>query len=69
MNMFDVVDMVATVQQHIDQGISFTLFLTDQMKTRDLSRIDLYAHHRGIKTLYYARTKDITQEVCLSCSV
>jgi len=69
MNMFDVVDMVATVQQHIDQGISFTLFLTDQMTTRDLSRIDLYAHHRGIKTLYYARTKDITQEVCLSCSV
>jgi ribonucleoside-diphosphate reductase alpha chain len=69
MNMFDVVDMVATVQQHIDQGISFTLFLTDQMTTRDLSRIDLYAHHRGVKTLYYARTKDITQEVCLSCSV
>jgi len=69
MDMFDVIDMVATVQQHIDQGISFTLFLTDKMSTRDLSKIDLYAHFSGIKTLYYARTKDTTQEDCISCSV
>jgi len=69
MNMFDVVDMIATVQQHIDQGISFTLFLTDQMTTRDLSKIDLYAHHKGIKTLYYARTLDTTQAECVSCTV
>ena len=69
MNMFDVVDMIATIQQHIDQGISFTLFLTDQMTTRDLSRIDIYAHHKGIKTLYYARTLDTTQAECVSCTV
>lgn len=49
MDMFKVVDMIATIQQHIDQGISFTLFLKDTMTTRDLNRIDLYAHHRGIK--------------------
>lgn len=69
MNMFKVVDMIATIQQHVDQGISFTLFLKDTMTTRDLNRIDLYAHHRGIKTLYYARTKDTGQEGCLSCAV
>nr|WP_262982636.1 class 1b ribonucleoside-diphosphate reductase subunit alpha [Bacillus sp. LLTC93] len=69
MDMFKVVDMIATIQQHIDQGISFTLFLKDTMTTRDLNRIDLYAHHKGIKTLYYARTKDTTQEGCLSCAV
>ncbi|MGV3093623.1 class 1b ribonucleoside-diphosphate reductase subunit alpha [Streptococcus pluranimalium] len=69
MDMFKVVDMIATIQQHIDQGISFTLFLKDTMTTRDLNRIDLYAHHKGIKTLYYARTKDTTQESCLSCVV
>ncbi|URO01865.1 ribonucleoside-diphosphate reductase subunit alpha [Bacillus phage 268TH002] len=69
MDMFKVVDMIATIQQHVDQGISFTLFLKDTMTTRDLNRIDLYAHHRGIKTLYYARTKDTTQEGCLSCVV
>ncbi|MEC1870355.1 class 1b ribonucleoside-diphosphate reductase subunit alpha [Bacillus paralicheniformis] len=69
MDMFKVVDMIATIQQHVDQGISFTLFLKDTMTTRDLNRIDLYAHHRGIKTLYYARTKDTTAEGCLSCVV
>lgn len=69
MDMFKVVDMIATIQQHIDQGISFTLFMKDTHTTRDLNRIDLYAHHRGIKTLYYARTKDTSREVCLSCSV
>ncbi|MGF0223573.1 class 1b ribonucleoside-diphosphate reductase subunit alpha [Bacillus velezensis] len=69
MDMFKVVDLIATIQQHVDQGISFTLFLKDTMTTRDLNRIDLYAHHKGIKTLYYARTKDTTQEGCLSCAV
>ncbi|GIN55123.1 MULTISPECIES: class 1b ribonucleoside-diphosphate reductase subunit alpha [Bacillus subtilis group] len=69
MDMFKVVDLIATIQKHVDQGISFTLFLKDTMTTRDLSRIDLYAHHKGIKTLYYARTKDTGQEGCLSCVV
>ncbi|MED4845901.1 class 1b ribonucleoside-diphosphate reductase subunit alpha [Bacillus atrophaeus] len=69
MDMFKVVDLIATIQQHVDQGISFTLFLKDTMTTRDLNRIDLYAHHKGIKTLYYARTKDTGQDSCLSCLV
>ncbi len=69
MDMFKVVDMIGTIQQHIDQGISFTLFLKDTMTTRDLNRIDLYAHHKGVKTIYYARTKDTGQDDCLSCVV
>lgn len=69
MDMFKVIDLISTIQTHVDQGISFTLFLKDTMTTRDLNRIDLYAHHKGIKTLYYARTKDTTQEGCLSCVV
>ncbi|MBW5446971.1 class 1b ribonucleoside-diphosphate reductase subunit alpha [Cohnella sp. CFH 77786] len=69
MGMYAVVDMISTIQQHVDQGISFTLFLKDTMSTRDLTKIDLYAHHKGIKTLYYARTKDTSQDTCLSCVV
>jgi ribonucleoside-diphosphate reductase alpha chain len=69
MDMFRVVDMISTIQQHVDQGISFTLFLKDTHTTRDLNKIDLYAHHKGIKTLYYMRTKDTSRETCLSCSV
>lgn len=69
MDMMRVVDMIATIQRHVDQGISFTLFLKDTHTTRDLTRIDLYAHYRGIKTLYYARTKDMGAEGCTSCAV
>lgn len=69
MNMLRVVDMIATIQQHVDQGISFTLFLKDSMTTRDVNKIDIYAHHRGVKTLYYARTKDTGVDECLSCTV
>lgn len=69
MNMFKVIDLIATIQEHVDQGISFTVFVTDKMTTRDLNRIDLYAHHKGIKTLYYVRAKDTSREDCLSCVV
>ncbi|WP_338335496.1 ribonucleotide reductase N-terminal alpha domain-containing protein [Bacillus altitudinis] len=69
MDMFKVIDLISTIQTHVDQGISFTLFLKDTMTTRDLNRIDLYAHHKGNKTLYYARTKDTGQDSCLSCVV
>lgn len=69
MDMMRVVDLIATIQKHVDQGISFTLFLRDTMTTRDVSRYSLYAHHKGIKTLYYARTKDTTADACLACQV
>lgn len=69
MDMFKVVDLIATIQKHVDQGISFTLFLLDTMTTRDVSRISLYAHHKGIKTLYYARTKDTSADLCVACTV
>ncbi|ASN68069.1 putative ribonucleotide-diphosphate reductase subunit alpha [uncultured Caudovirales phage] len=69
MDMFKVIDLVATIQKHVDQGISFTLFLRDTMTTRDVSRMSLYAHHKGIKTLYYARTKDTSADMCIACQV
>ncbi|WP_211747919.1 class 1b ribonucleoside-diphosphate reductase subunit alpha [Paenibacillus sp. Marseille-Q4541] len=69
MDMFRVVDMISTIQEHVDQGISFTLFMRDTHTTRDLNKIDLYAHYKNIKTLYYARTKDTSRDECLSCSV
>lgn len=69
MDMRKVIDMIATIQRHVDQGISFTFFVKDSHTTRDLTKLDLYAHHRGIKTIYYVRTKDTGQEDCLSCTV
>jgi ribonucleoside-diphosphate reductase, alpha subunit len=69
MDMFKVVDLIATIQKHVHQGISFTLFVKDSVDTRQLTRIYLYAHHKGIKTLYYTRQKDYQQAECLSCAV
>ncbi|MGL6106975.1 class 1b ribonucleoside-diphosphate reductase subunit alpha [Romboutsia sp.] len=70
MDMRKVIDIVATVQQHIDQGISTTLFVTDEKTTRDIAKLYIYAYKKGLKSLYYTRTK-LTREdnECLVCSV
>lgn len=71
MDMMKVIDMVSVVQEHIDQGISTTLFVTDEKTTRDIAKLYIYAYKKGLKSLYYTRTK-MTREgtdICLSCSV
>lgn len=70
MDMKKVIDLVATVQEHVDQGISTTLFVTDDKTTRDIARNYIYAYKKGLKSLYYTRTKMIREDnECLSCSV
>lgn len=69
MDMMKVVDLISEIQKHVDQGISFELFVKDTVTTRDLTRIQLYAHHKGIKTLYYTRQKDVGNAECVSCAV
>jgi ribonucleoside-diphosphate reductase alpha chain len=69
MDMMKLIDLVATIQPHIDQGISTILFVTNQTTTKDLVRLYLYAHHKGLKSLYYTRTKNLTIEECLTCVV
>lgn len=69
MDMRKVIDVYATAQQHIDQGMSLTLFLrsdmpeglyewktTTKQTTRDLNILRHYAFHKGIKSIYYVRT-------------
>ncbi|CAK8054763.1 class 1b ribonucleoside-diphosphate reductase subunit alpha [Eupransor demetentiae] len=70
-DMRKVIDVYATAQQHVDQGMSLTLFMrstlpegmyewkngrTNKMTTRDLSILRNYAFKQGIKSLYYIRT-------------
>ncbi|WP_305850006.1 class 1b ribonucleoside-diphosphate reductase subunit alpha [Staphylococcus hyicus] len=64
-----IADMVATIQKHVDQGISFTYFMKDTDTTRDINKLHLYAYSKGIKTMYYMRTKRTQMEECLSCQV
>ncbi|MDU3802934.1 class 1b ribonucleoside-diphosphate reductase subunit alpha [Paraclostridium bifermentans] len=70
MDMKHVIDVVSTVQKHVDQGISTTLFVTDDKTTRDIARYYIYAYKKGLKSLYYTRTK-MTRDrnECLMCSV
>ena len=70
MDMRRVIDIVATTQKHIDQGISTTLFVTDDKTTRDIARYYIYAYKKGLKSLYYTRTKMTRDDnECLMCSV
>lgn len=69
MNMMKVLELVAEIQPHIDQGISTTLYVDSNTSTRELVRYYLYAHHLGLKSLYYTRTKNLAFEECATCSV
>ena len=70
-NMFKLIDLVATIQPHICQGISTTLFVDSDKTTEDLCRYYFYAQKKGLKGLYYTRTKlqQIDIEECVSCTV
>lgn len=70
MDMRKVIDVYATAQKHIDQGMSLTLFMRSEMPeglyewkkdttkqtTRDLNILRHYAFHKGVKSIYYVRT-------------
>ena len=67
-----IIDTYAVATQHVDQGLSLTLFFPDTATTRDINRAQIYAWKKGIKTLYYIRLRqqalEGTQvEGCVSC--
>lgn len=69
MDMFKMIDLVAEIQPHIDQAISTILYVKDNLTTRDIAKYYIYAHKKGLKTLYYTRTKKRTVDECITCSV
>ena len=55
-------------QKHIDQGISFNLYVRNDIKARDLLNLHLTAWETGVKTTYYVRsTSSAVIEECDSC--
>lgn len=64
-----IIDMISVIQEHIDQGISTILYVNSDISTRALARLYIYAHHKGLKSLYYTRNKLLSVEECTSCSV
>ncbi|TSI08670.1 ribonucleoside-diphosphate reductase subunit alpha [Lysinibacillus sp. BW-2-10] len=69
MDMFKMIDFYAAAQKHVDQGISMTLYVTDQWTTEQLARVYIYAWMKGIKSVYYVRQRLQTLEECVACSI
>lgn len=67
-----IIDTYAAATQHVDQGLSLTLFFKDTATTRDINKAQIYAWRKGIKTLYYIRLRQLALEGtevegCVSC--
>ena len=68
-DQFKLIDLIAEIQPHIDQGISTVLHVNSDVSTRTLARLYVYAWSRGLKSLYYTRTKRLSLAECTSCAV
>lgn len=55
-------------QRHIDQAQSMNLYITNDYTLRQVLRLYLEAWRRGVKTIYYMRSKSLEVEECESCS-
>ncbi|EYS92354.1 ribonucleoside-diphosphate reductase subunit alpha [Bartonella bacilliformis str. Heidi Mejia] len=69
-----IIDTYAAATQHVDQGLSLTLFFPDTATTRDINRAQIYAWKKGIKSIYYIRLRQkalsgTEVEGCVSCSL
>ncbi|MCU1635515.1 MAG: ribonucleotide-diphosphate reductase subunit alpha [Cryobacterium sp.] len=67
-----IIDTYAAATQHVDQGLSLTLFFKDTATTRDINKSQIYAWRKGIKTIYYIRLRQLALEGtevdgCVSC--
>jgi ribonucleoside-diphosphate reductase alpha chain len=69
-----IIATYAAATQHVDQGLSLTLFFKDTATTRDLNKAYIQAWKAGIKTIYYIRIRQMAlegteMEGCVSCAL
>ena len=69
-----IIDVYAAATEHVDQGLSLTLFFPAEATTRDINRAQIKAWKAGIKTIYYIRLRQAALEGtevqgCVSCSL
>ena len=58
----------AARQRHIDQAQSFNLYITPDVKAKDILDLYVEAYKSGIKTIYYVRNRSLEMDECTSCS-
>ncbi|MBQ2259973.1 MAG: class 1b ribonucleoside-diphosphate reductase subunit alpha [Loktanella sp.] len=69
-----IIDTYAAATEHVDQGLSLTLFFPAEATTRDINRAQIHAWKSGIKTIYYVRLRQTALEGtevqgCVSCTL
>jgi ribonucleoside-diphosphate reductase alpha chain len=69
-----IIDVYAAATEHVDQGLSCTLFFKDDATTRDINRAQILAWRKGLKSLYYIRIRQLALEGtelsgCVSCAL
>lgn len=69
-----IIDTYAEATKHVDQGLSLTLFFPATATTRDITKAQIYAWRKGIKTLYYSRIRQDALEgtevnECVACTL
>jgi ribonucleoside-diphosphate reductase alpha chain len=55
-------------QRHIDQSQSFNLYITPEVKAKEILKLYLEAWKNGVKTIYYVRNQSLEMDECTSCS-
>ncbi|MQR95503.1 ribonucleoside-diphosphate reductase subunit alpha [Fictibacillus phosphorivorans] len=61
------IEQNAARQRHVDQSISFNLYVNHNIKAKDLLHLHLLSFKKGLKTTYYTRSTSIELEGCESC--
>ncbi|MDA3732976.1 ribonucleoside-diphosphate reductase subunit alpha [Niameybacter massiliensis] len=55
-------------QKHIDQAQSFNLYITPEIKAKDILEMYMETWRQGVKTIYYIRNQSLEMDECTSCS-
>ena len=63
-----VIDAAGVRQRHLDQAQSVNLYITQEFTFRKVLNLYLRAWEKGVKTLYYVRSKSLEVEECETCS-
>lgn len=58
----------AARQKHIDQAQSFNLYITPEIKAKEILNMYMESWKQGVKTIYYVRNKSLEMDECTSCS-
>ncbi len=74
-DMDEYLDVIAAIQQHVDQGISTNLFFKGRgLTTAKMTKAQIKAWKKGLKSLYYTRIQNDkiigqNSDECVSCTL